>query len=304
MLNYLSKIKDIKFTNGSSAELSEFVFSARLFITEMPKSNHKILVDGFNKVLNTSNDADLLKLVYKIIPFCNFTEKDIVNKTLIEKHYENENIKQSMILYINKIYTLNKTTFADLLLKVKKDVVEDPDFISKDLFVLIKQNPIICRDFLRKHDINLIIKQLEIILNTNVSFNINYFSTFLGNKIKFIAFKSFEVCSKMKSLGFEIKLKNLKIESVRNFLTFGFNFVEQSDQLVFYYKNGKIEELINLLKKIDPSLISDEKDFIGIKMCFYNHQTEQIDTNNFIIGDFNYFFEESSFRQITDCAEW
>lgn len=193
------------------------------------------------------------------------------------------------------------------------------------------------RDFMHEEDSALAYKQLDFITSCNITYNLEYFTRFLGSKSRILAFRAFEafnivfqeletklscdnnldqssipscISSSKESSRLYLSIGQIVIEDSVNFLQFGFEFLEERDRIAGLIKSCKVNarasavSLNTILDKYAESFPElDGPRASGISLCYRKYVLDRHEIP-VEIQNFDFLFKKRTLRDVCDCYEF
>jgi hypothetical protein len=212
MDSYILNLKSIIQTSSDISDYETFytAVSQHIKISDNPSK----FLDSVKECLKFFKDPYFISLTYRILSL--IPSNNRIDKDTLLFHFKDRNIRDAILIYLSSM----GITFMHK--QIKKKLLKNPKNISKSLILFIQKNKIVCKDFMHRESKKILAKQLDIIRNCSVVYNLRYFFQFLGSESKIIAFKAFEAFCKVYDNN-PILYTNLKIESANNFIKFAHN---------------------------------------------------------------------------------
>lgn len=300
MHNYLLKISKINTKNNDITDYETFCSAAIKYLEET--NDHQDFITPLLKGLVKVKNIYLIHILYKIAAKIKTTDNSqFIPHFIIEKHLKNHKTKGHPLPYL---LSKNINTFD---LYIKENLVENCDFVSKDLLDYILVHPHLGEAFMFMEDRKYLSKQLSFIIDSKLTYNLKYYFQFLGSNSKLFAFKAFEAFSSIfptiENFGFINSTDCIQIENLAHFLTFSSCFLPEKDEISESLIYKDLSKLNKILKKYNKNLKIEEKDILKISPLELGEiKTYKSDcTNTF---DFNYLFESNNKKHICDCPEF
>lgn len=325
MKRYLAAFHRIRQDISDLSDYENFVTAAIQYLGKHPDA-HSRFVRPLCKALVKFKSPYMISLAYRILAHLRCTPERTnagrallspIPKKVIKEHYKNKTIRGSILAYVS-----NKgLRFLDD--RILKTLVLDPCYVSGEVFSIISRNPECVKDFMFVTAPSYLIKQLCIIENCFVGYNLEYYFQMLGSLSKirasraYTAFTAFfmdrarrteDGCTTVagRHVLFNRKLlyrpqNSLHIESPSNFLTFGFNFVQDRDELVRLCSEKNMAEIGRILATYSDCACP--LDVSGTQLAY--SRLPQPEEAFFTVGtDFDYLFDGRNFKDnVCDCPE-
>lgn len=284
MKKYFNKISTINQNHPDASDLGRFFSLCEEFLKQpenrTPETRNEIL-NLFNNSKNKTikNQTILLLSYFPEEIQIDFSDEESLNSYLFFLSFNKRHLK-----YKNEIVDLlNKNIFADnlyLLLKNEEFSEEKKEFIHSEANIIDK---------------------FRLMIFTNYFCNMNLFSKFLGDKDAYVCFLAYEAFSLFLKKNF-FSFFDIEVENQNNFLFYSFELLKEKKEIKEKIQKNDLEKVKLLLKKylknVDKIEINDKikrlKLFNKKEINFENKVEEE---------DFEYLFENNSYKAICDCIE-
>lgn len=328
----LMKIWKIKWRKADASDYNMFLSSAHTFLQGC--DNHMVFVKPIRKGFEVCKKRKIISLLYSLSSFLRVDEFFIGEKTVIG-HFKHKTLRPSILQCVDSF------NLCILDTQIMHLAISDRSFACKSLYELVRNRNEYVRDFMSKEDAALSYKQLEFVVNCNVTYNLGYFVRFLGSRSKILAFKAFEafnaVFQELESsltdsgeldpsslpacisfnakqskprLYLDIKPSSLVIEDPVNFLQFGFEFLEERARILALIESCKtsvrdcIMSLNTILSTYTKTVLTlDESGAGRICLCCRKHVSTECEESG-SIQNFDFLFQKRSLRDVCDCYEF
>lgn len=236
-----------------------------------------------------------------------------IPRSLVQMHFKKRAIRGAILAYIN-CFNLSYLDNA-----ITKKLILDPHYISLELFKFIEMHPAAGNSIMERLESEYAFKQLSIIENCKVDFNVEYYLAMLGAASKIRALRAYEAFTQLfirnsdeppyevderlmfcRQILFNVPA-TLKVESPANFLVFGFNFIAERDEIIQAFETDDTSHIRRLIFKYshqecEPELKTPRE------LC-YSKRIAPLDAKFTEQADFDFLFNASSHKSIMDCME-
>lgn len=304
MHKYLLKIFKINTKNNNVADYETFCSAAIKYLDK--ENNHQDFIAPILKGLIKAKNIHLIRILYKIAAKieinCNSNlNSEFIPHFIIEKHLKNHKTKGHPLPYLS---SKNINIFDSY---IKEKLIENHNFVSKDLLDYVLLHPHLGKPFMFIEDKKYLGKQLSFIINSKLTYNLEYYFQFLGSDSKLFAFKVFEAFSSIflspENFSFINSIDFIQIENPVHFLTFSSCFLPQKDDISKALISRDLNKLNRILKIYNKNLEIEEKDISKISpLKLVEIKVDTPDYNYDL--DFNYLFKSNTRKDICDCPEF
>lgn len=325
MEKYLSNFHKIKQNIVDVSDYENFYTGAQDYIRNSTAITHEV-VDSLCSAIRSFKSPYLISLAYEILGCIDSafvtTEEGCavgtISKRLIKQHFKNKYIRGSMLscIVVHGIVCLHR--------HVIKKLIPSPTYITLVLFDFINASPECVEAFMKSNDLGCINKQLAIIENCIVPFDIDTYMAHLGSSSKLRALKAYEafICYFIRqkrestaiftsepecSIKFDLDLlykptQCLSVDSARNFIIFGYNFLVDRDIIEECIVKEDRAYLLDVINKYFACPMF-EAPYISIdELCparWFNKEK----TYTAQSSDFDHLFSSPNYKMLTDCIE-
>ncbi|ELA42934.1 uncharacterized protein VICG_00249, partial [Vittaforma corneae ATCC 50505] len=294
------------------------------------EDDHTIYIKPLIKALKTAKNRNIVACVFDIAALLNVRE-EFIRRKYLQKYFKRTTTRYSVLGYLNSF----SIDFLDQ--SIKKRIEEDASFQSEEVYEYIKNRPVLARDLLFSSGPGLIPKQLNIIVNCKLFFNIQNYIQLLGHNTKLISFKAFEAfsiffneVSTNESILDTLDLRNavrkrdgypneyclnigdnsVCISDATNFIVFGWCFLPEKAEILKVARsqdhNGRIAKLKSIANKYSTRNLPIESDIEEDHLVTY-HPTTTYPFDSacsfFNHYTFDHLFAKQYKKDICDCYE-
>lgn len=311
--------------NGNIKDISEFhnfIDSIERFLGN--ESDHEIYKQPVLKALK-SKKKQVISVSLYIASFLK-VEAGFVPRRIVKKALMSRKTRDSALAYMRKF----KIDFLDS--KISNMLLKDSTFVSKELYKYIEEKKHIALRFLSLKEHRHAYRQLELVINSRVFFNMPYFIHYLGDSSKLICYKAFEAFQVFfeavevenvkdshqglleierfthqdgKSIYFDPNNKIFPIltEDPKNFIRFGWQFLEEKEVILdlIQNKNKRLSKVIN--KYCKGELDGEELEIAESELVAVKRDKKDNNIKTTEIGSFNHLFGKNYKKDNCDCHE-
>lgn len=315
MKKYLLKLHKINKNISDLSDYDAFLDSAHEYIKTHENEQEEIF-NSLIKSLKISKSKILIGLIYKILSF--FTKNKVfstkISKKLIIKHFEIKKNRDPILGYV----TSQDIHIIDII--IIRKLINNKTFVSQNLYKYVNNYPNCVYEFLKTEKPEFILKQISIIRNTNIDFNLNFYVKLIGSSSKIIAFNVSEAFLRFFKKKYKYDVLNghiffpedsmieikepLEVESPSNFIKYGFNFIKNRNLIIDKINSKKCEELAYYMHTVcKKGIVASEIEEICNEGLCYLSETKPIETHKVLETNFDYIFSKFRYKDICDCLE-
>lgn len=333
MNNYLQRLYKVNQEIKDPAEFANFENAARFFLRSTD-IDHKVYISSIIKTLQKKTNREILRLAYGIASELEIKDS-FIGAFFLERDFKRIETRSTVMKY------LLKYKIEDFDEKIKVELSKKRLILDQNTFDYFKQKDHLVKEFMFDEKKENLFIQFDLITNSHVFYNISYFIQFLGNESKFICLKAFEAfsiffeCINNKPDDYRndiekvintdlntpmvrdstnsrfylvIELNTLDIQSLQNFIIFGFNFLKERDSILeLVHREDRKRAMIDLFNLIGIYCRSTVYEQILIfpydllQISRFTKPIELIFEDN---GSFDHLFEKNNRKDICDCIEF
>lgn len=324
---YLKKLHKINQKIKDPAEFWNFIDSAKAFINRAENcENQDLFVNSLRKALKLKNKTLVAQTIYEIASELKVNQSFVAIKTL-KRDFKRSEVRSSVMKYLLKF------EIKEFDHKIKKKLDKGKLRIDKNVLNYIKCNVEIAKDFMFNQDNENVFIQLDLIIESQVFYNISYFVQFLGSESRFLCFKAYEALNKFfecietnekdlntsydshaysqvlefigsESLSLALKENSLKIFNLQNFIIFAHSFLKERDEIIKMVKESDMNGLLNIVSHYFSNV---ERRYLDIKesdLCKRSKTNIPVLIRHEDNESFAYLFRKKYRKDICDCYEF
>lgn len=331
MEKYLQRICQLRQNIRDPADYEHFAMAMEKHIRGTPAVERES-VEALLDALKTFKKPFFIGLIYRILAAIEENRSHseshaaglpLVPLDVVKRHIRCPQITNDVLGYINR------TGIRKLDQFIAKRLIEHDPFSSRELFCFIVNRPELASSFMSRRDNPALFKQLSIMSNCYIPCDLHYLAGALGSESRVVAAKAYEAftsqfifrsneekapCSFVgptNRILFHTSLlivpdTTMCVESVRNFIVFGFNFITARDELLLALEARDGDGVCSILRRLIPG--HSEVAFEGISDLTISdlawsvpipgeEPVESSETN------FEYLFTGKSYKNCCACAE-
>lgn len=332
MKEYLLKLHLINENIKDNSEFHAFLDSARRFLKA--DQNHLIYEKAISKAIKKRNWR-IISLAFSIAAHLN-SKKELFCRKIVKKYIKRSSVRDSILEYLTR-FNLN---FLDA--EIAKMLEKDSTFVSKELYQYLKCNPRVLSRFLCIEDEAACYKQLELMINCEIFFNLPYFVRYLGHASSLICYKAFEAfylffqLVKVKyqtgnleaflslynlessieledvtgSFHLKLGLNSILVTDPINFLNFGWSFFPEKSHILDIVISDAITTKSTLINKMLGKYVCGELNIPeasiskkNLVFASFESNIEENTPSGFLDNNFDHLFGDNYRKDICDCYE-
>ncbi|KAI4291722.1 hypothetical protein PAPHI01_0996 [Pancytospora philotis] len=316
MEKYLEILHRIKPSSPDASDYDNFCSAAQHYLHTHPDSHHQF-AGPLAAAVQRLKDPLLVSLAYRILGSLS-TAAPALPERVVKAHFKSRAIRGSMLQYI-------LSSRADYMHdRVVKKLVEHPTYVCCALTAFVNAHPACASRLMSLRDPAYALKQLALIGHCDVEFDPASFVRCLGSASKLQAFKAHEAftlhhlrktgateCSEAQDTCGTVTVpeaflysprQDLEIESPMHFLTFGFNFIRDRDEVVRRMRDFDAGSLLAIVNRYAARPFLDAGCIRPVALC-YARRAQMSAPAGAEELDFDHLFHRSSHKAISDCLE-